>query len=161
MERRSIRRPTAPISRRIVAVLMARWHGKDDRVRLVDVSKGAAFEIDLSRFREAEPAFAYVCPTWGATSSSCTGSRSTEGSRSRIDPSSCGWRARGNTAVKALAFVGDARLLVRQRLFASVSSIQGARPSSEASVATSRSCFALPPETETVTESAFCARWFT
>lgn len=39
---------------------MARWHGKDDRVRLVAISKGADFEIDLSRFTEAEPAFAYV-----------------------------------------------------------------------------------------------------
>jgi hypothetical protein len=43
-----------------VAFFMARWHGKDDRVRLVAISKGADFEIDLSRFAEAETAFAYV-----------------------------------------------------------------------------------------------------
>jgi hypothetical protein len=39
---------------------MARWHGKDDRVRLVAISKGADFEIDLARCAEVEPAFAYV-----------------------------------------------------------------------------------------------------
>ena len=38
---------------------MARWQGKDDRVRLVSISKGAEFAIDLSRF-EADTAFAYV-----------------------------------------------------------------------------------------------------
>lgn len=29
---------------------MARWHGMDDRVRLISITHGADFEIDLSRF---------------------------------------------------------------------------------------------------------------
>lgn len=32
----------------------------NDAVRLVNISRGAVFEIDLSRFAESEPAFAYV-----------------------------------------------------------------------------------------------------
>ena len=39
---------------------MARWHGKDERVRLVSISSGADFLINLSLCAEASPAFAYV-----------------------------------------------------------------------------------------------------
>jgi hypothetical protein len=45
---------------------MAKWHGLDHRVRLVSITHGADFEIDLTGFSDSAPAFGYVddakCP---------------------------------------------------------------------------------------------------
>jgi len=40
--------------------MVGTWKGHDDRVRLVSISRGAEFELDLARFPDAEPTFAYV-----------------------------------------------------------------------------------------------------
>jgi hypothetical protein len=45
---------------------MAKWQGVDHRVRLVSITRGADFEIDLTGFPDPTPAFGYVddykCP---------------------------------------------------------------------------------------------------
>jgi hypothetical protein len=39
---------------------MAKWQGLDARVRLIKITDGANFEIDLTRFKDPAPTFAYV-----------------------------------------------------------------------------------------------------
>jgi hypothetical protein len=41
-------------------VFVAKWQGIDDRVRLVSITHGAEFEIDLTGFTDPTPAFGYV-----------------------------------------------------------------------------------------------------
>lgn len=45
---------------------MAKWQSVDPRVRLVSITHGADFEIDLAAFPDPRPAFGYVDDTDGS-----------------------------------------------------------------------------------------------